>query len=146
MRKSIVVLSLSLISILLFSLSCGDNTLPANPIGNSDIFEPNGYLGLAYEIDTITTGSALIDPSVDQDYFKVVATTGRNLTFTGNADLDLRLSIYTEDKAMIFSQSAGSKGGTISHTVKAEDYGPYFYFMIESAVPGCVGSYTIKLD
>ncbi|MDA3843978.1 MAG: hypothetical protein PF588_06395, partial [Candidatus Kapabacteria bacterium] len=60
MRKSIVVLSLSLISILLFSMSCGDNTLPANPVGNNDIFEPNGQFGLAYEIDTITSGSALL--------------------------------------------------------------------------------------
>jgi len=145
MKKSIIMLSLVLISVLLFAPACSDETTA--PPDNSDIYEPNGTFDSAASVLSIGLINAYLDPAFDKDFFIVEATSSVDLKFVSSSDLELLVHIYNKYYYMqIFREFAGSKGAPLSITVPSNSYQGSFYIKVESADPYDVGSYTIKLD
>ena len=144
MKKSIIMLSLVLISVLLFAPACSDETTA--PPDKQDIYEPNDTEATAASVLPMGFVYADLDPALDIDYFKVESSSSINLKFVSSSDLQLSVHITNLLGITMFQKQADNSGGALSYTVPAGYSLGTFHIMVKSVYQDGVGSYVIKLD
>ena len=144
MKRSIIMLSPVLISVLLFASACSDETTAVPD--KQDIYEPNDTFSTAVSMLEIDSVSAIIDSALDKDYFLINAEDNPHFLFIGSNDLELRVHIYDFQRFPVSEEETGFPGGTLSYTVGIDYPMGRFFLMVESANADGVGSYTIKLN
>jgi hypothetical protein len=108
--------------------------------------EPNDSFSTADELSMSELYDCEIKPIGELDYFKITASGDVQLTVDGAGELEVRVHCYAQDEIEFWADDAGSRGGTLVHTISGSEYDGYFYFTVESAYGNDTGTYTIKCE
>lgn len=108
--------------------------------------EPNASFSTADDLVMSEDYDCEINPIGELDYFKITASGDVQLTVDGAGDLEVRVHCYAQDEIEFWADDAGSRGGTLVHTISGSEYDGYFYVTVESAYGNDTGTYTIKYE
>lgn len=123
--------------------SCENEEDNANTYTES---EPNDSFSTANELSMSELHDCEINPIGELDYFKITASGDVQLTVNGADNLEVRVHCYAQDEIEFWADDAGSRGGTLVHTISGSEYVGYFYITVESAYGNDTGTYTIKFE